>query len=204
MEQYATWIIDSVSNYGVWFVIAFLFIENIPVIGFFAPGLTILVLSGFFFELITGSWLLLFLIAWLTIFIADTTWYLIGYFGQEKTAWLKRLAVISPNVKEVLSSQSPYLLVTYQFLVYFRMLLPVALGMYRYPFWHWILLCLVGSALYTAVFLGIGVASAYLFKEISLLDQLIDHFNLLLASGAAIYVYILLRRYRSILQKNDT
>jgi len=195
MEQYLALFTDSVANFGVWFVVVFLFIENVPLIGLFAPGLTILVLSGFFYEIITGSWQKLFIIAWLTVFIADTTWYWIGYFGQQKLAFFARIATRSPNIEVLLRTQPLYMFITYQFIPYFRMFLPFALGMYRFPFYTWVPICLVASALYTGVFLGIGIFGVIVIQEISSVDSLTGVLSTLLVMGAIIYSVILLRKY---------
>ena len=203
MEQYLALIISSVEQFGVWFVVGFLFLENVPVVGFFAPGLTVLVLSGFLFEIITGNWALLFLIAWLTIFVADTLWYSIGYFAQDKNTLLQKLATRSPNVENLLRTQPIYALLTYQFIPYYRMFLPFALGMYRFSVYRWLPICLIGSALYTAVFYGVGLVGAFIWKEAAVVELVVNRLNVFLGVAIVVYTFFLLRKYYRLRRQQD-
>jgi membrane protein DedA with SNARE-associated domain len=136
MQEYLSLLLSGVESVGIWFIVPFLALENIPIIGLFVPGLTVLVLSGFFYELLTGVVWKLYILAWLTIFLADSTMYLVGYFGQQKTKWLQTLSAQAPDVGELLHSQPKWALLNYQFIPYFRMFLPFALGLYRFsPVW---------------------------------------------------------------------
>ena len=195
MQEYLQLLLNGVDQVGVWFIIPFLVLENIPIVGLFAPGLTVLVLSGFFYEALTGNYLSLFLIAWLVIFLADTTWFMIGYLGQQRTAWLQKLASQAPDVGEILGKQSKLALLNYQFIPYFRMFLPFALGLYRFsPLW-WLLLCFVGSGLYTGVFLGIGVLGVTLLGGIEQIETITTNLNRFLAVFALVYGFFLYRKY---------
>lgn len=198
MEQYLALLQNGIATTGVWFIVPFLLLENVPIIGLVAPGLTILVLSGFFNELlVTHAWHL-YAIAWLTIVVADNIWYTIGYFFGTKSAWLKKIAAQSPNVEELLTKQPLFALVSYQFMPYFRMFLPFSLGMYKFRPRLWILISLVASALYVAVFLSIGVVGAALIESIAGVDTVTTYINRGLAVFALVYCVILLRRYRKL------
>lgn len=201
MQEYLTLLQTGVGHYGLWFVVAFLFIENIPLVGFVAPGLTILVLSGFFHELIAPSPLVLFLVAWGVITLADTLWYLIGRYGTKHSRWLQTLAKKSPDVQEVLTNQTYYALVCYQCVAYFRMFLPFGLGMYGYPLGQWVVLCTIASALYTAIFLGIGLFGAYAAEQLGALELIVNNLNRLLAVAAVIYGVFLYRKYQQTKEK---
>ena len=201
MQEYLSLLQTSVEQLGIWFIIPFLVLENVPIVGLFAPGLTVLVLSGFFYELLTGSYVTLFLVCWLTIFLADTTWFGIGYWGQQKTRWLRSLAAKSPNVHELIHRQPWWALMNYQFIPYFRMFLPFALGMYRFSPVRWLMMCLVGSALYVAVFLGIGVLGATLLGGITDIDMITNNVNRILAVGAFFYGIYLVRKYHQLNQR---
>ena len=196
MEAYISLLQDSVSAIGIWFVVFFLFIENVPIVGLIAPGLTVLVLSGFFYELLVTHPLQLFLIAWATMIVADTTWFLLGYYGGTKLAFLRTIAAQSPNASEVLTKQPWYILLCYQFFPYFRMFLPFSLGLFQFSLGKWLILTTVGSGLYTAVFLGIGVAGALIATEVDVIDAVVSNINYVLALGATVYAVVLFRRYR--------
>ena len=196
MEAYLTLLQSGLSAVGVWFIVGFLFLENIPGVGLVAPGLTVLVLGGFFHELVVSHPAWLYLLAWVTIVMADNLWYWIGYASQGKSAWLKRLAQQSPNVEEILTKQPVWALLTYQFMPYFRMFLPFSLGMYRLSPRIWVPVSLVASALYVAVFLSIGVVGASVVESVGGIDAITTNLNQILALGAITYGLVLLRRYQ--------
>jgi len=201
VEQYLTILENGVSTFGIWFVIAFLFVENIPVVGLFAPGLTVLVLSGFFHETLTNSPITLFFIAWLTIFVADTLWYLLGRFGSQHSPWLQSLAKRSPNVEEIVTKQPLAILLCYQFMVYFRMFLPFSLGIYRFSLPKWLIVCCFASGLYTSVFFGIGFTAAIVGERLGLLDNMVENINTMLVLLAFIYGGYLVYRYQNTIKK---
>lgn len=203
MQEYLSLLQSSVEQLGIWFIIPFLVLENIPIVGLFAPGLTVLVLSGFFYELLTGSYFTLFLVCWFTIFLADTTWFGIGYWGQQKTSWLRALAAKSPNVNELINRQPWWALMNYQFIPYFRMFLPFALGMYRFSPVRWVVMCLIGSALYVAIFLGIGVLGVTVLGGIAEIDMITNNVNRILAVGAVLYGIYLVRKYHQLNQRSE-
>jgi len=201
MGQYLTLLQDGLAAAGLWFIVGFLFLENVPGVGLIAPGLTVLVLGGFFHELVVAHPAQLYIIAWITIVVADNTWYWIGYFGKEKLSWLQKIADHSPNVSELLTKQSLWALCTYQFMPYFRMFLPFSLGMYRLTPSLWLPINLIASALYVAVFLSIGVIGAQVVESVGGIDQITNNLNRILAVAATIYGVVLLYRYNKLREK---
>jgi membrane protein DedA with SNARE-associated domain len=133
--------------------------------------------------------------------VADNTWYWLGYFAKDKLAWLQKIADHSPNVSELLTKQPLWALCTYQFMPYFRMFLPFSLGMYKLPPHQWLPINLIASALYVAVFLSIGVVGAEIVENIGGIDQITNNLNRILAIGAMIYGFILLRRFYTLREK---
>jgi len=156
MQEYLTLITNTVETWGIWFIVPFLFLENVPVIGFIAPGLTVLFLSGFFADILPGHPVYIATIACITIIIADNLWFWLGYYGNSKTPFLKRVAAQSPNVEATLANQSFLGLIMYQFMPYFRMFLPFSLGMYRFSPAKWLLVNALATFLYVFVFFGAG------------------------------------------------
>ncbi len=201
MPEYLAMIQTGVSTYGLWFVVVFLLLENVPIVGFVAPGLTILVLSGFLHDLIGVSAQTLFLLAWCTVVLADTIWYAIGRYSNAKSRWLRSIANKTPAARQILVSQPTHSLVCYQFMAYFRMFLPFSFGMYQYPWQAWMSLCIIASGLYTAVFFGLGVAGARLLADLDMIDTVVRHLNQLLAIAATIYGAVLLRAYLKLRHK---
>lgn len=194
MEAYLEWLRGGVDSVGIWFVLPFLVLENIPVIGLFAPGLTVLILSGFFHELLVSHVALLYLLAIITIIVADNVWYWIGYSAHRNSVWFQKLLAQAPEVADVLTRQPWYGLYLYQFVPYFRMFLPFALGAYRFSPVRWLGITLVGSTLYVGVFLSIGVIGASLIASIEVIDSITSNINNVIAVGALIYVIYLYRQ----------
>jgi len=203
MEAYINLLQTGLGAVGVWFIVGFLFLENIPGVGLVAPGLTVLVLSGFFHELVVSHPGWLYLIAWLTILVADNLWYWLGYVSQGKSTWLQRIAKHSPNVEEILTKQPIWALLTYQFMPYFRMFLPFSLGLYRLSPTVWVPISLVASALYVGVFLSIGVVGAQLVEGVGGIDQITTNLNRILAVTAVVYGLVLMRRYYQLQEKTE-
>ena len=198
MEQYLALLQNGIASAGVWFIVPFLFLENIPGIGLVAPGLTVLVLSGFFHESLVAQPVYLYLVAWITIVLADNLWFWLGYAGGHKSAWLQKIAAASPNVDEILTKQPLWALLTYQFVPYFRMFLPFSLGLYKLDPKRWILISLAGSALYVSVFLSIGVIGVEIIKSVAGVDQITTYLNRILIVFALIYGFILIKRYKKL------
>ena len=204
MEQYLTLLQNGLAVAGIWFIVGFLFLENIPGVGLVAPGLTVLVLSGFFHELVVDHPLHLYLIAWLTMMVADNVWFWLGYFGGKKVGWLQKIAALSPNVDELLTKQSLVALYTYQFMPYFRMFLPFSLGLYKLAPLKWLLINFVGSALYVGVFLSIGVVGSTIVETAGGIDFITTNLNRILAVVAVVYGFILLQKYQQLKARGDS
>ncbi|HMA78668.1 MAG TPA: VTT domain-containing protein [Candidatus Paceibacterota bacterium] len=198
MEVYLNWLQSGIDFLGVWFIIPFLTLENIPVVGLFAPGLTVLVLSGFFHAALVNTVLWLYVIAWLTIFVADSTWYWLGYLLRDRSQWIKQLIDRAPDAETLITEQPWYALVGYQFIPYFRMFLPLAMGAYRYTPLLWLLLTAIGTALYVGVFLSIGVVGAAALQTIANIDTITTSLNRFLAIFALLYGVGLLLRYKKL------
>jgi|AntRauTorcE11898_2_1112593.scaffolds.fasta_scaffold62296_2 membrane protein DedA with SNARE-associated domain len=198
MEQYLTLLQDGLAAAGLWFIVGFLFLENVPGAGLIAPGLTVLVLGGFFHELVVAHPAQLYIIAWVTIVVADNLWYWLGYFGKGRIGWLQKIADQSPNINELLTKQSLWALWTYQFMPYFRMFLPFSFGMYKLSPNLWLPINLIASALYVGVFLSIGVIGAQVVEGVGGIDQITTNLNHILAVAATIYGIVLIRRFHKL------
>lgn len=196
MAEYLELLRTGVTEWGLWFLAVFVVLENVPIVGFFTPGVTLLVLSGFFYDTLASHWFAVFLTAYSAIAVADMAWFSLGYWGGRQTRWLQALARRSPNVEHVLTTQPLWQLVFYQFIPYFRMFFPFALGVYHYSWWRWAGLVLVGTFCYVSVFFGIGFATRQLYQSLTGAEQVTQLVNTVLVSVAVVYVLVLYRRWQ--------
>ena len=201
MENYLTGITDFVTQYGYYFIIPLLTLENVPVIGFFAPGMSVLFLTGYFSNVLPGGNIVAFLVAWITIIFADTFWYLLGYYVQNHR-WLAKIRSHSPNVEELLTKNRFYTLSLYQFAPFLRMFLPFSLGVYRYQFVPWLALVTVGSGLYTLVFFGFGVMTNQLLTGVAESNSALKSLSLIMGGVGFLYIFFLLISYLRIRARN--
>ena len=188
MEQYLQQINDFVAEFGYFFIIPLLALENIPFIGLIAPGISVLFLTGYFSNILPGGTLVAFFISFLTIVIADTLWYAIGYRYQTRWKWLQFITQKSPNIDELLAKQPFYLIALYQFAPYLRMFLPFALGAYQYSVSQWVRLVCVGSLLFTTVFFGFGYVTAQFIKNTSESSSSLEKVSFIASGFGILYV----------------
>ncbi|MFW6210251.1 MAG: DedA family protein [Patescibacteria group bacterium] len=182
--------------YGLLIIFPLLLLENFPFIGFFTPALTVLFLAGFFLGTDVDAVAEVLVVAFLAVVIGDNLWYGLGRWSGGRWRWLRQVADRAPNVEYVLTRQHPFVLIFYQFVPYLRMFLPYALGVYRYTFWRWLGINLVGSLLYVGTFILLGVAGAQLFTRLSESLILTQYLNFVLLGGMALYTLYVLVLYR--------
>ena len=182
--------------YGLLIIFPLLLLENFPFIGFFTPALTTLFLAGFFLGTDTAAVLDVLLVAFAAVVIGDNLWFFLGYVSRGQWPWLRQVADRAPNVQFVLTRQHPAVLVFYQFVPYFRMFLPYALGVYHYAFWRWLPINLLGSLLYVSSFILLGVLGAYLFTEAASSLVLSQYLNYVLLGGMLLYTLYVGLLYR--------
>lgn len=202
MPEYLTLINAQVVQLGWFIIIPLLFLENIPIIGFIVPGVTVLFLAGFISSSINGS-LFLFVACVITLIVADTIWYTLGRISRGKWRIVSQIARQSPNVKELLAKQPFTYLIFYQFIPYFRMFLPFALGMYSVSFRLWLSLVTISSILFGTILFGTGVITARYINSITSTEEVMQSLNIAILSLIAIYSLYLIVRYMLIRNKND-
>lgn len=194
MPEYFDLINQYIQLYGWYFILPFLFLENIPIIGLIAPGVTVLFLAGFFSSLI-GNVYLLFVACTGTIILADSIWYALGKTSQGKWRLVRHIAERSPNVEKLLTEQPLLYLMFYQFIPYFRMFLPFALGMYRLPTAVWLTLVVIGTVAFVTVFFGVGVLTARAVSTVVETIAVTQALNGALVTMMIIYTVYLVIRY---------
>lgn len=201
MPEYLAFINTQIVQLGWVVIVPLLFLENIPIIGFIAPGITVLFLAGFLSSSIIGGPILLFVVCVLTIIVADTIWYILGRVSRGKWRSVSKIAKKSPNVEELLAKQPFTYLIFYQFIPYFRMFLPFALGMYLVSFRFWLTLVTLGSTLFVAIFFGVGLVTAKFVASMTRAEEVTQTLNIVIVGFVTIYTLYLIIRYLRIRKK---
>lgn len=88
--------------------------------------------------------------------IGDTISYGIGRFGWQRLGAESRLARWSESMREPLLGNSIWLVLSYHFAGYSRMVGPAAAGFLRMPLRRWMLLDYVGVSIWVVAYLSLG------------------------------------------------
>lgn len=166
MEENIALITAYAEQYGIFFIVPLVLIENIPIIGLIAPGITVLILAGFFSTVLPGGPLVIMAMIYITMVAADTFWYFMGRKFGTKFRWLRYIKEKSPTIEGTVIAQPITILMWYQFVPYLRMFLPFTLGLYHYPLDKWLKTTLCGSFLFTLTYVGIGWGASLWFATI--------------------------------------
>jgi len=138
-----------------------LIVECLPVIGFAAPGLTILVAAGYY----VGSQQSPEPVQWIGaalsgVLAADTLAFGTGRVFASKWPFLKRFADKHKALRVQLASQPWGLLVWYQFPPYSRMFAPLLLGTLSLSWSRWWSVAVPSTLLFVSAFFGLGFGAS--------------------------------------------
>ena len=143
------------AEYGCWFVLALLFLENVLFLGALIPGAVVLVVGGWLMRQEQGSPYLLAFAGFVGTVAGDTVSYLIGQKAGgrllQSKRWSKGIALVSERVR-----QEPALLMFCHFVSYLRMFVPATAGMSGVPLRRWLMLDATGAALWVASHVAAG------------------------------------------------
>jgi membrane protein DedA with SNARE-associated domain len=195
MGEYINLLQNGVDAVGLWFVILFLALENIPGLGFIAPGVTVLVLSGFFHENLVNNVWSLYIICGLTIALVDNLWFWLGYYASNRFKWVNKLVLRAPNIQKILLRQPWFGLFGYQFIPYFRMFLPIGLGAYGFSPIKWLFICIISTLFFVSVFLTIGIQGSTLLASLYEIEKITITINRFLVIVSLFYAVFLYYRY---------
>jgi len=166
MEGHIELLTAYAEQYGIFFVVPLVLLENIPVLGLLAPGITVLFLAGFFSSVLPGGPLLIFFLIFITMVAADTFWYAMAYRYGTNFRFLRYIKEKSPNIESTITSQPIKILMFYQFVPYLRMFLPFSLGLYHLDTKKWLKTTVLGSFIFTSTYVGMGWLAAWWYGEI--------------------------------------
>jgi len=170
-------------------------LENTIFLGAFIPGTLLMLLAG----VATQDGLLdLRLAIPLGIagaIIGDTISYGIGRFGWQRLGPEARLVRWSEQMREPLLNHSIWLVLSYHFAGYSRLIGPAAAGFLRMPLLRWMLLDYLGVALWVCVFITsgylLGVAGLSLDDSS---ERSVRMFEIIVFAFFAIGVFVVVRR----------
>lgn len=134
--------------------------ECIPLAGFAAPGLVVLVVAGFL-AAGTSSWEAAGYLLWALsgVLVADTVLFALGRIGGERQPWLRGVIARHGRLRRELLAQPYPVLLLYQFPPYSRMFAPLVLGAAKLPWSAWLRLTIPAALLFVGSFFGLGSAA---------------------------------------------
>jgi len=149
-------LLDFFSHYSYWCVFLGLLLENVLLIGFIVPGVTVLLLAGFLPS--TGEIDPFQAILWGTVgtILGDSINFSFGRFGLARMSWGKRLLEDHSRVVDFVRKSPPGLYALYHFPGYLRTFFPMVLGSLHYPLSKFIWIELVGAPLFNIIFVLVG------------------------------------------------
>lgn len=143
------------AEYGCWFVLTLLFLENVMFLGVFIPGAVVLLVGGWLARQEQGLPYLLALSGFIGTLAGDTVSYFIGKRTGDgllkSERWGKGITAVSERVRN-----EPALLMFCHFVSYLRMLVPATAGMSGVPFHRWLMLDAIGAALWVTSHVAAG------------------------------------------------
>lgn len=182
------------ESYGYLTVFLAPLLENTIFLGAIIPGLLVMLLAGVsasdgLIDLwpaiplaIAGAW------------IGDTISYGIGRFWWQRLSAESRLVRWAEKMREPLLEHSSWLILSYHFFGYSRMIGPAASGFLRVPFLRWMLLDYVGSTLWVVVFMMLGYVLGSFGLSLDATEGNVRVVEVLLFVLAALAVTVVLAR----------
>jgi membrane protein DedA with SNARE-associated domain len=195
MEEHIALITFFAEKYGIFFIVPLVLLENIPIIGLVAPGVTVLVLAGFFSSVLPGGPISTFILIYATMIIADTFWYFLGYKYGTKLAWLQYIKDKGPHIERAITDHPIYFLMLYQFVPYLRMFLPFSLGVYAFSIKKWFKITVPGSLLFTSAYFGAGVAISFWYENIDETEKLLGIIPIIAIIISIVFSGKIIRKY---------
>lgn len=135
-------------------IFAAVFAEGIIVAGALVPGLSIVIAASFLASTGDVNVALVFVSAWLGMFLSDYLGYFLGKMGLHKIPIADRLFKRGRPRVEKFVEQYGVLMVLYQFAGFARTPLPILLGAVNHPFKQWLRLLLTATTIFVSALVG--------------------------------------------------
>jgi len=144
------------ESYGYLTVLFAPMLENTLFLGALIPGTIIMLLAGLSAHDGLISFWPAVLLGIIGAIIGDTISYGMGRFGWKRLGPQSRLVRWANEMREPLLGHSVWLIFTYHFAGYSRLVGPAAAGFLRMPFLRWMMLDYIGVAVWAFAYIGGG------------------------------------------------
>jgi undecaprenyl-diphosphatase len=185
---------DLFDTYGYQTAFFAPMLENTLFIGALIPGTIVMMIAGLSAHDGRISLIPAIMLAAAGAIIGDTISYGMGRFGATRLGPEARLAKFAERMREPLLRNSVWLVLSYHFAGYSRMIGPAAAGFLHMPFWRWALLDYFGVTVWVIVFMTggylLGVAGLTLDES----DRSVQVFEIILFAFFALAVFGVIHR----------
>ena len=188
---------DLFESYGYLTVFLAPMLENTLFIGALIPGTLVMLLAG----LSAHEGFILFwpavLLGAVGAMIGDTISYGIGRFGWQRFGPDSRLGRMAEGMREPLLHNSVWLILSYHFAGYSRLIGPAASGFLRVPFLRWMMLDYLGVTIWVITFMTAGYLLGVFGLSLDDSDRNVRVFELILFAFFIIAIVTVARSARS-------
>lgn len=184
------------ENYGELTVFLAPMLENTLFVGALIPGSLVMIMAGVATENDLLDFQVTIPLAIVGAIVGDTVSYWIGRLSWQRLGPESRIVKWSETIREPLMNHSVWLILSYHFAGYSRLVGPASAGFLRVPFLRWAALDYLGVTLWVVAFIVAGYALAagldLDIKDPSERD--IQAFELILFALLVTGVFLILRR----------
>ena len=185
---------DLFESYGYLVVFLAPLMENTLFIGALIPGTIIMILAGLgAHDGLISIWPAI-LLGIVGAMIGDTISYGMGRFGWQRLGPETRLVRWAERMREPLLNHSIWLIMTYHFAGYSRLVGPAAAGFLRMPFLRWMVIDYIGVALWATAFIGAGYLLGVFGLTLEDSDRNVHVFEAILFALFLVAVFTILNR----------
>ncbi len=167
-------------------------LENTLFFGFLVPGALLLVVAGMAAQNGDVSLLLVFACGLSGAFIGDTMSYLTGRYVWSR-AFAQDLERLAGRLREPLERNSRWLVLSYHFAGYTRMIGPTAAGLFQLPFRRWAPFDYGGVTAWVIAYLGAGYILSMFGIDLEAAKRNVRIVDLVLLAMAVIAIGLFLR-----------
>lgn len=185
IDAFITWV-TGIGDWIYLIVFAGMVLENALFLGIIIPGITILVFAGFMGFQGNAEIYLLLTVGFTGTFMGDQINFWFGRLGIERLQFVRNVFDDNPKVHTFIYDRPNWLYVFFHFPLYLRTIFPLILGAMRYPFYKWIVIDLIGAALFSSTFIYLGFLLAGVFTS---LEEVTQIGNYIVFGFSALFLY---------------